>query len=411
VGCLGSRDGPSLRKGCRIVTRVPLPVRPDSRQRPLRILIDVAAFARGGMERQVVMLASGLGALGHRVLLVVNKAVGAYSAELVDGSVDVIELRRYSRFDVLVVADLWRAIQAFSPDVVLAVNFNATLWGRLAAAAQGRCRVVVAEHTTGRPSRRRLIMDWTNRMLDPRTDAIVACADAQVDSLVREGNSLSKIVVIRNGVDAGSFHPDSSARDEFRSALGPKHSSYVLGLVAGHRPEKRQDRFIDLVERLTARGIDVHGVMVGGGPLIDATRHLAAASRARDRLEVLGARRSMRSVYCGCDVVVLVSDSVETMPLALLEAQACGVPVVTYSVGGAAETLIDGQTGIVVAEGDVGSLVDALADLASDHLRRNAMGAAARQHILDRFTLQRMVHEYEELFMRLRAGVAPVKVI
>lgn len=358
------------------------------------------------MERQVVTLASGLGRRGHRVLLVINKEVNAYAAELVEGSVDVIELRHDSRFDVRLLADLWHALSAFSPDVVLAANFNATLWGRLTAVARGGCRVVVAEHTTGRPHHRRRVR-WTNRLLDGATDAVVACASAQVDSLACEGNSAAKIVVIRNGVDADSLHPDARARDEFRSGLRTPHGTCVVGLVAAHRTEKRHDRFIDLVERLAMRGVNVHGVMVGGGPLIDETRRLVAVSGARDRLEVLGARQSMRTVYCGCDVVTLVSDSVETMPLNLLEAQACGVPVVTYSIGGAAETVVRGQTGIVVPEGDAEGLAGAVANLASDEQGRRAMGAAARQHILDHFTLQRMIDDYQELLLRLCAGEAP----
>jgi len=377
---------------------------PDPGQ-SLRVLIDVAALARGGMERQVVTLAAGLGACGHEVLLVVNKDVGAYAAELVEGSIDVVELRRDGRFDLRLAADLWRALAAFAPDVVLAVNFNATLWGRLIALARGGSRVVVAEHTTARPHHRRRVR-WTNRLLDGGTAAIVACAAAQIDSLAREGGSPEKIVVIRNGVDASDLQPDERAREEFRSALRASHGGFVVGIVAGHRPEKRHDRFIDLIERLVRRGVDVHGVMVGGGPLIEETRRLVAASAARDRLEVLGPRRKMRAVYCGCDVVTLVSDA-ETLPLSLLEAQACGTPVVTYDTGGAAETVLAGQTGIVVSQGDAEGLAAAVANLAVDESGRQAMGTAARRHILEHFTVQRMVDEYEELSLRLHAGEAP----
>ena len=374
--------------------------------RPLRVVIDVVALARGGMERQVVALAAGLGARGHQVLLVVNKEVGAYATELVEGSVDVVELRRDERFDVRLAADLWRALGAFSPDVVLAVNFNATVWGRLVALARGGCRVVVAEHTTARPHHRRRVL-WTNRLLGGGTDAIVACAAAQVGSLTREGDQPAKIVVIRNGVDTDALYSDPVARDGFRAGLRTPHGGFVVGLVAGHRLEKRHDRFVDLIERLVRRGVDAHGVMVGGGPLIDQTRRLVAASGAHDRLEVLGPRRSMRAAYCGCDVVTLVSDSVETLPLSLLEAQACGTPVVTYDIGGAAETVLAGQTGIVVSQGDAEGLAAAVANLADDGPGRQAMSAAARRHILEHFTVQRMVGEYEQLFLRLRAGEAP----
>ena len=111
----------------------------------LRIAFDIAAVWRGGAERETLEVASRLSDLGHDVLLIVNKRA-EYFAEYVD-RVQIVELGRTNRWDVRVLPDIRRALKAFNADVCVCVMFNASLWGRLAAASLG-CRVVVAEHST-----------------------------------------------------------------------------------------------------------------------------------------------------------------------------------------------------------------------------------------------------------------------
>ena len=113
-------------------------------------------------------------------------------------------------------------------------------------------------------------------------------------------------------------------------------------LAAAHRPEKRHDRFVSLIERLHGYGTRAWGVMVGGGPLLERTAALAKTSPASDWLRVTGPIVDMPAAYSAADLVVLVSDA-ETFPLSFLEAQACEVPVVGMDAGGVRETLVEGR--------------------------------------------------------------------
>lgn len=170
----------------------------------MRIVFDIADVWRGGAERVTLDVAARLSDLGHDVLLIVNKRVRHYSEYV--ASLDAVELGRMSRWDIRVFSDIRRVLKAFDADVCVCVMFNASLWGRLAAASLG-IRVVVSEHSTS--SAPRAVERLTNLLLGHSTETVIACADAQVESLLRAGHRRCKIRVIRNGVDTVHFSPDN----------------------------------------------------------------------------------------------------------------------------------------------------------------------------------------------------------
>jgi len=354
----------------------------------LRIAFDIAAVWRGGAERVTLEVAAGLTDLGHDVLLIVNKRA-EYFGEYAD-RVQIVELGRTNRWDARVLADIRRALRAFNADVCVCVMFTASLWGRLAAASLG-CRVVIAEHST---TEKTLAERSAHILLGSVTDTVIACADAQVDALVRGGHPRRKIRVVRNGVDIGRFRRDTPGAKKMRHELGLPPEAAVLMLVAAHRPEKRHDRFMLLIEQLHDAGVWVWGVMVGGGPLIARTTALAKASPVAEWLRVTGPMVDMPAAYSAADVVVLLSDDIETFPLSFLEAQACEVPVVGMDIGGVRETLQDGETGFVVEQGDLAGMASSVAALLADPGRRARIGQAGRAFVTEKLSTEATVEGY-----------------
>lgn len=361
----------------------------------MRVLIDITGLGRGGAERQVVQLATGLTRRGHACVLAVNKRVEAYEAELTAGGVPVQSFGRLHRFDVRILPELLALMRRFRPDVVLAVAFTATLWGRLAAIMLG-LPCVTAEHSSEGEHGRRLVI--VNRLLAARTTATVACGRGQVPSLVAAGNRADALVIINNGVDTCEYVPDPRAGAQLRERLGIPADAFVIGLVAAHRAEKRHDRFIALTEGLRSRGLNVWGCMVGGGPLLDEDRCLVLKSPAADRLITTGSMTDVRAAYNAMDLVVLVSQN-ETFPLSFLEAQACGIPVVGMDAGAVKETFDPGNTGVLVPQGDVGQMVQEVAALVTDRDRLHRMGARARAWVEQHLSLEHMVTDYEHLLL------------
>ena len=339
----------------------------------MRIVIDIASLNTGGAERQTIALAGALQRRGHETLVIVNKTIRAFLRDIVDADISAVELRHESRWDARVLCDLCGILTRARPDVVICVGYNASLWGRAAALRMG-APVVVAEHSTHR--RTRWDVKLTNHIFASRTDAVVACAHGQIPSLLEAGHIEDRITVVHNGVDAGLFRPDRVAGDTVRKELGIPRDAFVVTLPAAHRPEKRHDRFISMMEKLDRSGLSAWGLMPGAGPLVEESRRLASASQIASRLIVLGARDDMRAVYCASDIVVLLSDDVETFPMTFLEAQACAVPVVGYDTGGVAS--ISGTSGIAVPEGDENLMVSSVLMLATDREMARGMGHAGR---------------------------------
>lgn len=360
----------------------------------MNVLIEIGSLGRGGAERQVVQLAGGLAARGHKVCLVVERSVTAYHGEIEKAPFTLIELRQAGKHDVRVLWRAFRTLRSMKPDVCMCVGFPATLWGRLAALMIG-CPVVTTEHATRAVTPRK--ERFVNRLLQRWTVATVACTGLQVPYLVAGGYSLEHVRVVNNGVDVGVFCEDSDGGSAFRRRYGIPDEAFVVGLVAAHRREKRHDRFVDTIVTLATAGLDVWGCMIGGGSGIATTRSLVEGTPIADRFVITGPIEDMKSAYSALDVVVLVSDR-ETFPLCFLEAQACGRPVVGMGgYGGVAETMDVGMTGLLVPGGDMQALAAALQHLAHDKDLRLAMGHAGREWVGVNLSLRRMVDRYERL--------------
>lgn len=362
----------------------------------MKLVIDMTGFWPGGAERQVLDLGNGLMARGHDVMLLLHQRALAYQGELSSSGMAIVELHRMSGYDARVTLDVYRAIRAFHAHLCLCELYSP--WGRLAALLAG-CPVVVAEHSSDRPLRQRIL--WANRFFRPTTAGVVACAEAQVPGLLREGHLSDRITVIQNGVDTHKFTHDAEAGRAFRSAQRLPADGFVIGIVAAQRPEKRHDRFIKLIEQLRDAGVAAWGCAVGSGPLLDKNTQTASLSPARDFLRFPGGCESPVAAYSAFDVVVLVSDAVETFPLSLLEAQACEVPVVAMDIGGVREALLDGMTGEVIAQDDIQGMAESLARLAASPEARRTMGATGKQWVTRHHDVERMIDEYEGLLTSL----------
>jgi glycosyltransferase involved in cell wall biosynthesis len=332
------------------------------------------------------------------VVLVVNKtATDAYHDLIESSGIGLRLLGRTNRLDPRVLTDLVGIVSRFAPDVVVTEMFTASLWGRLAGIILGT-GVVAAEHSSDRAVPRRIY--WTNRLLGPFTHAVVGCATAQLPSLVADGHRRNAITIIHNAVDAGVFHPDPSGARRFRAEANISEDAFVVGMIAANRPEKRHDRLVSLAERLSAKGVDFVACAIGGGPLLEDNRALAARSSSADRIRFVGPRSDVVGAYSACDAVVLVSDTTETFPLSFLEAQACGTPVVGMRVGGVEESFSPAESGFLVEQGDLDSMADVIERLSSDRALCERMGRAGRAFVEAQYTVEKMVTGYEAVLRR-----------
>jgi D-inositol-3-phosphate glycosyltransferase len=243
------------------------------------------------------------------------------------------------------------------------------------------------------------------RWLAQEADQLVATTADEAAELIAQGGDGARITVVPCGVDLDRFHP-----------YGPSE---------GRQPDRRR---VVVVSRLVERkgignvieavaGLPGVELVVAGGPpagMVDDDpeaerfRRLAAALGVGDRVDLRGAvaREAVPALLRSADVVACCP-WYEPFGLVAVEAMACGVPVVASAVGGLAETVIDGSSGLHVPPRHPAAIAAALGTLLEDEGRRRSMGAAG-WHRAQRFGWDRIAAETLQVAGRLTQVPAPM---
>lgn len=209
----------------------------------------------------------------------------------------------------------------------------------------------------------------------------------------------SQLAVLHHGVDTALFAP--------RPAAEPRGRPEIL-FVGGLYDTKRVDVAIRALELLGDRGHPEAVLTIAGVGHPDYTRHLREeVARLSLEAQVRFAGRveheSLPEVFARASVVVLPS-RYETFSITAVEAMGCGRPVVASAVGGLREIIRDGVDGVLVPSGDAGALADAIGGILDHPERAAALGAAARETVVRRFSKERFAAELEALLRDARGA-------
>jgi glycosyltransferase involved in cell wall biosynthesis len=378
----------------------------------------------GGPAIQAITLSKQLEPLGYSTILIrgredPDEGNMDYLAERLGiRPVFLPSLRRHLGLqDVLALGSLIRLLRRARPEIIHTHAAKAGALGRTAALlAFGRRRRPILVHTfhghslTGYFSKREnALFRAIERFLAPRTDRLIAVSTEVRDELVGlEVAPPERFEVVPLGLDLSPFLVADAVRAErgaaLRAEFGIPEEARLVTLVARLVPIKRVDRFLR-VAGLLRDDPDVAFLIVGDGIDREQLQSSPEAQELDSWLHWAGLRRDMAAVYFASDVVVQTSDN-EGTPVALIEAQAAGVPVVTTAVGGVSSAVVDGGTGRITALGDDVAMAEAIRPYLEAYTLRTAHGARGRRHAEQSFSLDRLVHRVDDLYRRLlgRAG-------
>lgn len=246
----------------------------------------------------------------------------------------------------------------------------------------------------------RYVLDAERRMFtDPALRAVI-CNSEMVRGEIRErfGVADEKLHLIRNGVDAARFLPATpQQRAQARAALGLPEAATVFAFVGSGFERKGLAGAIHALSRIAVER-DAQLVVAGADRRRERYRALAARLGVAARVRLLGGVDDVRPVLHAADAFVLPT-LYDPFPNAVLEALACGLPVITSTKSGAAEVIRPGANGFVVDALDVDALAGAMRALC-DATDRAAMAAAARASVAP-LTLEAMAGELIALYGRL----------
>ena len=217
------------------------------------------------------------------------------------------------------------------------------------------------------------------------------------------GYQSSKTFIIPNGFDTDLFVPSGLARSNVRTELGLTQDTLLIGMIGRYHPMKDHGNLIQAGEILLKKFPDVHFVLAGrevNSQNEILRRQLSQSLALKERIHLLGERQDIPRLTAALDIATSASAYGEAFPLVLGEAMSCGVPCVVTDVGDSA--WIVGDTGRIVPPKAPESLANGWKELIELGAGgRRALGEAARTRIIDNFSLDSVVKQYESIYQNL----------
>ena len=316
--------------------------------------------------------------------------------------------------DARVVTEIYSLLRRWRPRIVHTHMAKAGAVGRTAAAVYNRtaapadrARVVhtyhghVLEGYFGRMKSTAFIT--AERALARVTDRLVAISPRIQSELVHDYRigRASQYRIVPLGFDLSPFaRIDAAARAAARVQLGISEDVPVITPVGRLTAIKQHELLLAAARDVAATHRHLVVLIAGDGERRAELEGLSRTMNLGAAVRFLGWRRDLATLYAATDVFVLTSRN-EGTPVALIEAMASAVPGVSTDVGGVGDVIADDGMGRRVRDGDARALAAAISELLMDRDRRRLLGARAREHVIARYTLDRLVDDVAHLYRDL----------
>lgn len=306
--------------------------------------------------------------------------------------------------DLRATAGLLDVVRRYRPDIIHTHHSKAGLLGRSVANLAGIPRVHtfhghVFEGYFSGPVSAAIVA--AERLMARASTRLIVLSPLQLEDLLARGiGRRDQFEVVPLGLDLHRFRPGDRAMA--RATLGLPADALIVVAVGRIVAIKRIDRLVRAFAIVHERHPDSRLYVIGDGTEREAAEAQAAAAGLRGAVTFCGWRSDIPDWYAAADFVALSSDS-EGTPLAIIEAAAAGRPAVATAVGGVADVVADGVTGLLAPVEDEAAFADAVLRLASDPALRERMGAAAPA-AASRFGAERLVDDLERIYWELLEG-------
>lgn len=378
---------------------------------PLRVMLMTDEMEVGGSQRQIVQLALGLKERGIECVVLYFIKPSFLVDRLHAAGIQTLRVDKRRRVDPGFVWKLRQTIRQWAPDVLHCYSFTAELWGaiatRLLPAAERPTLITSVRGTYEWYSANQWRMKhWASQ----RSQGIISNSREGAEYAARQmGLPMSRFSIVHNGVEVPEPAADAVAalRKEYTAATpnGQADAPFeTLLLFVGRLVEhKNLPRLLDAFARVATERPHVRLLLVGGGPLHDALVARIRELKLDGRALLLGERPDVAALMKAADLLVAPSLR-EGMSNVILEAMALGLPVLATRVGGTPEVIEDGRHGVLVDPIDTLALADAMLQLIDDPVRRQAIGQAGRQKVLEQYSppamVSAMLKEYSRVSQR-----------
>lgn len=367
--------------------------------RNMRVLMVIDSLRLGGAERVLATLGAAAPSAGFEFEVAVLSTPGSQRSvmEPVLAAAGVriryLSIRRLS--DPRALPRVVGAIRSSGCNVVHAHLEDAATLAPPAARIAGRRAVCSFHHVVVPLSRRDTLKERLAVTAASRSAGVVFVSRSSLESFARAyGGARKNWCVVENAVDLDVFRtePATMPADLMVPAGAP-----VVTMVGALRIRKGQATALRAWPAVLRRFPQARLLLVGDGIERDALQARMGELGLSERVIFAGTRTDVSRIIRASSLVILPSEH-EALPTTLIEAAACGRPVVASDVDGIPEVVVDGETGLLVPVGDEAALSDRVTALLDDEPRRLRMGERARARAEDRFSAHRWAERLHEVY-------------
>jgi glycosyltransferase involved in cell wall biosynthesis len=383
----------------------------------VRLLHIVGESRFGGIAKIILPLGKITQAAGWQVDVlttdpVVQQAVKQHGLGLVN--LDVIRREIRPVWDLRGLVRLTRFLRSEPYQIVHTHTSKAGFVGRLAARLAGVPVIVHTAHGFAfhedSPVSVRLFYSALERLASRWCDRIVTVSEFHRTWAIELGIcSPRRIMAIPNGI-AEVVRNREVGLAEVRREMGARSGDLVILSMARLAPDKGLEYLIEAATILPRTGRRIRIVIAGDGPERDRLEQLAGRLGVTDRVVFLGFREDVGDLLAASDLIVLPSLR-EGLSIALLEAMAAGKPIVASSIGSQREVASRADMARLVRPADALALSEAIVGLAGDEALMARLGASARAVYESRYTENRMLQSYRQLYFELWRAKCPAEAV
>jgi glycosyltransferase involved in cell wall biosynthesis len=375
-------------------------------RRPKRVLRIIARMNVGGPAIQIAELMTNIPNKEFEQLLITGFCDENESDYLdsIQTSIPHVRIKGLSRSlnlfnDVSAFFDLRRIMKRYRPDIVHTHTAKAGLLGRLASLSTfgGHIRVhtfhghLLHGYFSSFKTRAVVLIE---KCLGIITTSIVTVGDKVKNDLLDHGiGRANKYTVIGPGLSLQTL----PIRIEAEKSLGIVSGKFNVTWIGRAVKVKSPMRLVGIAKETQKQDLGVDFLIVGDGPLIQDMKD--EAHKKQLNITFLGWQNYIERVLAVSDIVILTSEN-EGTPVALIQAQMAGIPVITSDVGSASEVLIHGKSGFCETYSEE-VFVNRIKELKADQSKRIHFGQAATEFALKKFSLQNLIDSHRSLYQKL----------
>ncbi|MCH7401807.1 glycosyltransferase [Belliella kenyensis] len=241
-----------------------------------------------------------------------------------------------------------------------------------------------------------------NRLTYGMQDLVIAVSD-EVAHAIKPFESLffknknPKIITLQNAVDTTFFTKNIELGNQIKNSLSIPNTAFVVGNVAVFRKQKRLDIWIKEATKIWKKLPNTHFILVGDGPLLPVIQSMVNESPAAKNFHLVGIQHDVLPYLSAMDLF-MISSAFEGLPIAMLEAMSCNIPIVSCQAGGIGEVVEPGKEGFLCTVENHDKLSTLCLQALQDPSTLVLMGKNARKKVQENFSLDKFVSQLETIY-------------